>query len=151
MVADGADASKLRSRYTLKGMEPREKSSLGIDVDLACLLCYLGGPLSGALILLLEKRDVLIRFHALQSCLLFTPSFVLLPLFFLIPVPDSLPFRFLYYATGGGLVIATVAMFAWIAPAAWRMERKRLPIVGKLADKYIPDDGRAESYKISGE
>ena len=132
-------------------MEPTEKSSLGIDLDLACLLCYVAGPLSGGLMLLFEKRDVLVRFHAAQSCLLFAPSFILIPIFFLIPDPTSTIFRFLYYMTGGVLVIATLFLYAWILPAAWRLERKRLPIVGKLADRWIPDDGRSESYKITGE
>ena len=132
-------------------MEPAEKSSLGIDLDLACLLSYVAGPLSGGLMLLLEKRDVLVRFHAAQSCLLFAPSFILIPIFFLIPDPTSTIFRFLYYMTGGVLVIATLFLYVWILPAAWRLERKRLPIVGKLADRWIPDDGRSESYKITGE
>ncbi len=132
-------------------MEPREKSSLGIDVDLACVVCYIGGPLTGGLMLLLERRDLLIRFHAAQSCLLFAPSFVLLPLLFMFPAPASPALRFLYYMFAAALGIATIALFAWIVPAAWRLERKRLPIVGKLADRWIPDDGRAESYKITGE
>jgi uncharacterized membrane protein len=131
-------------------MEPEEKSSLGIDVDLACVLCYVAGPLSGGLMLLLEKRDLLIRFHAVQSCLLFAPSAVLVPLYFLLPVPDSAVFRFLYYMIGGSLVIATIVLFIWIVPAAWRMERRRLPIVGRMADGWIPDDGRAEAYNITG-
>lgn len=132
-------------------MEPRERSSLGLDVDLACLLCYVAGPVSGAVFLLLEKRDLLIRFHALQSAFLFLPSSILVPLLFMVPVPESASFQFLYYMGGGIVVIGTIALFAWIAPAAWRMERKRLPLVGRWADKYIPDDGRAESYKITGE
>jgi len=132
-------------------MEPREKSSLGIDADLACVLCYIAGPFSGALMLLLERRDVLIRFHAVQSCLLFAPSAVLIPLFFLIPLPDSSVFRFVYYMFGGLLAIGSIALLFWIVPAAWRLERKRLPIVGKMADRWIPDDGRSESYKITGE
>ena len=132
-------------------MEPGEKSSLGLDTDLACVLCYVAGPLSGGLMLLLEKRDVLIRFHAVQSCLLFAPSFVLIPIFFLIPLPNSAVFRFIYYMVGGVLILATIALYFWIVPAAWRLERKRLPIVGKMADRYVPDDGRSESYKITGE
>lgn len=133
-------------------MEPQEeKSSLGIDTDLACVLCYVAGPLSGGLMLLLEKKDVLIRFHAAQSCLLFAPSFLFIPIYFLIPLPASAAFRFIYYMIGGVLVIATLALYAWILPAAWRLERKRLPIVGKMADQWIPDDGRSESYKITGE
>jgi uncharacterized membrane protein len=132
-------------------MPSGERTSLGIDPDLACLLCYVGGPITGGLMLLLEKKDLLVRFHAVQSCLLFAPSFVLIPVFFLIPLPASAVFRFLYYMIGGGLVLATLALFAWIVPAAWRLERKRLPIVGKIADRHVPDDGRSESYKITGE
>ena len=132
-------------------MDTAEKSSLGIDVDLACLLCYVAGPVSGGLMLLLEKRDLLIRFHAMQSVFLFLPSFIVIPLFFLIPVPESPIFQFIYYAIGGGAVIATIALFAWIAPAAWRLERKRLPLAGRWADKYIPDDGRSEAYNMTGE
>ena len=133
------------------GMDTTEKSSIGLDVDLACLLCYVAGPLSGGVMLLLEKRDLLIRFHAMQSIFLFLPSFVVIPLYFLIPVPESPVFRFAYYAVGGTGVIVTIALFLWIAPAAWRLERKRLPFVGRWADKYIPDDGRSEAYNITGD
>src|SRR5262245_31128453 len=132
-------------------MAPRERTSLGIDADLACVLCYVGGPITGGLMLLLEKRDLLVRFHALQSCLLLAPSFVLIPIYFLLPMPASAVFRFMYYMIGGVLVLGTIALFAWIAPAAWRLERKRLPIVGKIVDRHVPDDGRSESYKITGE
>src|SRR5262245_23914473 len=126
-------------------MEPGEKSSLGLDTDLACVLCYIAGPLSGGLMLLLEKRDLLIRFHAAQSCLLLGPSFLLIPLYFLAGSPSTPGGRFVYYTIGGGLVVATIALFLWIVPAAWRLERKRLPVAGKLADRWIPDDGRAEA------
>ena len=70
-------------------MDSAEKSSLGLDTDLACVLCYVAGPLSGGLMLLLEKRDLLIRFHAAQSCVLFAPSFLLIPLYFLIGSPAT--------------------------------------------------------------
>jgi len=132
-------------------MEPREKSSLGIDADLACVLCYAAGPFSGALMLLLERKDVLIRFHAAQSCLLFLPSAILIPLFFLVPVPASPIIVFLYYMVGGFLGIATLALLFWIIPAAWRLERKRAFIVGRWVDRWIPDDKRSESYKITGD
>ena len=130
-------------------MEKGDRTSLGIDADLACVLCYIAGPLSGGLMLLVEKRDVLIRFHAVQSCLLLAPSFLFIPIYFLIPTPASPVFRFIYYMIGGVLILATLALYAWILPAAWRLERKRLPIVGRIADRYVPDDGRSESYKIS--
>lgn len=135
----------------MKAMAEAEKSSLGIDADLACVLCYAAGPFSGALMLLLERRDVLIRFHAAQSCLLFLPSAILIPLFFLVRVPASPVILFLYYMIGGFLGIATLALLVWIIPAAWRMERKRAFFVGRWVDRWIPDDKRSDSYKISGE
>src|SRR5688572_1584843 len=131
-------------------METREKTSLGLDADVACVASYLGGPITGGLMLLLEKRDLLVRFHAAQSCLLFGPPFLLLPIYFLLPLPASTAFRFFYYMAGGGFVIATIALFFWIVPAAYRLERKRLPVVGKMADRWIPDDGRAEAYNLTG-
>jgi len=135
----------------MKVMAEVEKSSLGIDTDLACVLCYAAGPFSGGLMLLFERRDLLIRFHAAQSCLLFLPSTILIPLFFLVPVPGSPVFLFFYYALGAFLGIGTVALLVWMIPAAYRMERKRASFVGRWVDRWIPDDKRAESYKITGE
>src|SRR5688572_5690259 len=129
-------------------METREKTSLGLDTDVACVASYLGGPITGGLMLLLEKRDLLVRFHAVQSCLLFGPPFLLLPIYFVMPLPASATFRFFYYMFGAALVLATFALFFWVVPAAWRLERKRLPVVGKMADRWIPDDGRAEAYNL---
>ena len=127
-------------------MEAGEKTSIGLDVDVACIGCYLAGPISGALMLWLEKRDLLVRFHAVQSCLLFGPSFVVIPIYFLLPSPASPGARFVYYMFGALLVLATIALFFLILPAAWRLERKRLPVVGRIADRWIPDDGRSEAY-----
>jgi uncharacterized membrane protein len=131
-------------------METEEKTSMGLDVDVACIGCYLGGPFTGALMLWLEKRDLLVRFHAAQSCLLFGPPFVLIPAYFLLPSPTSPGARFIYYVFGGLLILGTIATFFLILPAAWRLERKRLPIIGRIADRWIPDDGRAEAYDLTG-
>lgn len=130
-------------------MQGIEKTSFGLDVDLACVLCYAAGPLSGVPILLLEKKDVLVRFHALQSSLLFLPFVLFMPIFFLVPVSDAPGLRFLLYTAGGLVCIATVGVLAWIVPCAWRMERKRVPILGKLVDRWIPDEGDAEEMKAA--
>jgi uncharacterized membrane protein len=49
-----------------------EESSLHIDPNLAGALCYLLGCISGILFFVLETRNKRIRFHALQSILIFT-------------------------------------------------------------------------------
>jgi len=52
--------------------DPEGESSLHIDPNLAGALCYLLGCISGILFFVLETRNKRIRFHALQSILVFT-------------------------------------------------------------------------------
>lgn len=49
-----------------------ERSKLNIDANLAGALCYLFVCLSGLVFFLLEDQNKRIRFHALQSLLLFS-------------------------------------------------------------------------------
>lgn len=55
----------------------QERSKLNLDVNLAGALCYLFLCLSGFVFFLLETEHRRIRFHALQSLLLFSLLWVL--------------------------------------------------------------------------
>jgi uncharacterized membrane protein len=44
-----------------------EESSTGLDAHVAATLAYLAGPFSGVLILLAERTNSYVRFHAWQS------------------------------------------------------------------------------------
>ena len=44
-------------------------SSTGLDPNVAAALAYLAGPFSGLLLLLVEKHNAYVRFHAMQSIL----------------------------------------------------------------------------------
>ncbi len=60
-----------------------ERTTLGIPPNLASALAYLLAWVSGIIVLLLEKENRLVRFHAAQSILLFgalTALGVLLPI-----------------------------------------------------------------------
>ena len=48
-----------------------ERTSLGLDANLAAALSYLLGFVSGIIVLVLEKDNRFVRFHALQSVLAF--------------------------------------------------------------------------------
>ena len=48
-------------------MSPREPSSTGLDAHVAASLAYLAGPFSGVLLLLAERTNSFVRFHAWQS------------------------------------------------------------------------------------
>jgi len=53
------------------------KTSLDLDENMAGLLCYIGGWITGIIFLVLEKENKFVRFHALQSLLTFLPLSVL--------------------------------------------------------------------------
>ena len=48
-----------------------EKSSTGLDENVAGLLCYVLGWVSGLVFFLLEQENKFVRFHAIQSILVF--------------------------------------------------------------------------------
>ncbi|HEY4490597.1 MAG TPA: hypothetical protein VI958_01305 [Acidobacteriota bacterium] len=54
-----------------------EQSKLKLDPNLAGALCYLFGCLSGILFFVLETENKRIRFHALQSILIFAVLFAI--------------------------------------------------------------------------
>ncbi len=53
------------------------KSSLGIEANIAALLSYLLGLISGVIIYAVEKQSRFVRFHAMQSIVVFASFFVL--------------------------------------------------------------------------
>jgi uncharacterized membrane protein len=48
-----------------------EKSSTGLEANVAGLLCYVLGWVSGLVFVLIEKESKFVRFHALQSIYVF--------------------------------------------------------------------------------
>ena len=53
------------------------KSVFGLTENLAAALSYLFGAFSGVVVLILERENKFVRFHALQSILWFLPLMVL--------------------------------------------------------------------------
>src|SRR5260370_7468781 len=49
-----------------------EKTSTGFDANVAAALTYLVGFVTGIIFLLVEKENKFVRFHAMQSTLVFT-------------------------------------------------------------------------------
>ncbi|MBA7624734.1 hypothetical protein ES703_32146 [subsurface metagenome] len=48
-----------------------EKSSTGLDENVAGLLCYVLGWISGLVFVLIEQKSKFVRFHAIQSIYVF--------------------------------------------------------------------------------
>src|SRR3954466_11630516 len=60
------------------------KSSTGLDENIAALLSYIAGWITGLVFFLIEKDSRLVRFHAMQSLILSGGGFVVLLVFWIV-------------------------------------------------------------------
>jgi len=101
------------------------KSSLNMSENVAALIAYLFGWLSGLIIFLLEKESRFVRFHALQSLIFFGAMSLILGVLGRIPVIGWV------FAVVGG--IATFGYWIIGMIKAYQGELFRFPVVGDIA------------------
>ena len=126
---------------------PVGKSSTGLDENIAALLAYVFGWISGLIFFLIEKDSKLVRFHGMQS-LLFNVGvavlcFVLWIIFFVI--------YFIANQVAGamGALVGILGMLLWFVLAigiliawvlclvrAYQGQYFKLPIIGNFAEKF---------------
>ena len=104
-----------------------EKSSTGLPKNTAAAVSYILGPITGIIILLLEK-DPYVRFHAMQSTVVFIILFILqwVMTFTIILIP-LVPL----------LMIIGFVLWLLLIYKAWQGERWVVPILGKYAEKML--------------
>ncbi len=90
---------------------------------------YLLGFVTGIIFLLLEKQSKVVRFHAMQSTILFGGIFVINIALGFIPILGWLV----------GLLLSLVAFILWIVCMwkAFQGEMYKVPFVGELAEKQL--------------
>ena len=101
-----------------------EKSSTGLDENVAGLLCYVLGWVSGLVFFLLETENKFVRFHAIQSILVFGVITVAGIVLGWIPVI--------------GWVIGLLGFVLWVILMirAYQGVKFKLPWSGNLAEKW---------------
>ena len=107
-------------------MEEREKSSTGLEENVAGFLCYLLGFITGIVFLVLEKKSSFVRFHAMQSTITFLGLFVISIVIGFIPIIGLLVYP---------IWILSLIVWLILMVKALRGERYSLPIVGKMAEE----------------
>ena len=112
-----------------------ERSSSGLDANVAAALCYVFGFFSGILFLATEKRSRFVRFHAVQSTLAFAGLFVIQVL-----LGNLGPLK----ALNPLVWIVGIGLWAFMIYKAYLWEAFRLPVVGETAAKELekPATGR---------
>jgi uncharacterized membrane protein len=105
----------------------QEASSTGLDPNIAGLLCYLVGFITGVVFLIIEKENRFVRFHAYQSLAVFGALFVLSLAVGVIPVIGTLV----------RILLAPVCLILWIVlmVKAYQGERFKLPVAGDWAEE----------------
>ena len=103
------------------------KSSLGLDANLAACLSYVFGFITGLLFYFLEKENKFVKFHAMQSIVVFGFFFVLNMVLLIIPVIGwiLLPISW----------IASFVLWIILMIKAYQGERFKLPYAGDIAEK----------------
>jgi uncharacterized membrane protein len=117
---------------------PDESTTTGLDPHFASALAYLAGPFSGVLVLMAERRNRTVRFHAWQSIvglggLGVLVAFLILSAFASIAVSAAL-FKTLLYA-GWSLWAAWIVLWVFCMVKTYQGQQWKLPLAGDLAER----------------
>ena len=103
------------------------KSALGMEANIAALLSYLLGFISGIIFYALEKENKFVRFHAMQSMVVFAFLFILNIVARVLPI------------LGGAIstLLGIIGIVVWIILIikAYQGEYFKLPVAGDIAEK----------------
>jgi len=105
------------------------KTSLGLEENVEGALCYLLGPITGILFLVLEKESDFVKFHAMQSTVTSISLMVMSMVLTFIPCIGIL-FSILIFL--GGLLLWILGMYK-----AYQGERYKFPIFGDITEDLL--------------
>lgn len=113
-------------------------SSLRLDQNLAAMLSYLLGWVTGLIFFNLEKENEFVRFHAMQSIVTFGGFFALAALFLVLSwIPVIGVIFWLFWVVGWLWVFIALVVWVVLMVRAYRGERYRLPWIGKFAERLL--------------
>jgi uncharacterized membrane protein len=114
-------------------------SSTGLSANVAGALAYALGPITGIFFVLMEKQSRFVRFHAMQSTLVWIALIVVnVVLNVFNAVLGRIPFIGWLFALGLAMVFMLVSVALWLALMfmAFQGRQWELPIVGEHARKF---------------
>jgi uncharacterized membrane protein len=105
------------------------KTSTGIEPNVAGLLCYVLGWVSGLVFFILEKDNKFVRFHAMQSIVTFGALTVVNFILMFIPIIGWII----------SWLIGVLAFILWIVLMikAYQGQKYKLPWAGEIAEKQV--------------
>jgi len=130
------EAEQQKARMTQVG------STTGLEPNIAGLLCYLGGWITGIVFLVIEQKNKFVRFHALQSIVTFGALTIVGAFLNWIPIFG----QFISAAIG------ILAFILWILLMikAHQGDLYKVPLAGQVAEGVLPAEWR-EAKPETGE
>jgi uncharacterized membrane protein len=120
-----------------------DSPTAGMEENVAGLLCYLFGWVSGLIFLLIDKRPF-VKFHAAQSIALsicFIPVWIVYLIFSfvltMITVALHFPIGFLSFFLFPVIMLAFFITFVFCMYKAYNHEKFKLPIIGNIVEKMV--------------
>jgi uncharacterized membrane protein len=126
------------------GPGPGGKTSLGLDSNVAAMLCYLGnivccvGLVLSIIIMVTEKENRFVRFHAMQAILLFVAAIVVNIVFGVLAAVMSAAHMEIV-GLGLRIVVSLAFLVVWILVGirAYKGEWYKLPTIGDTAENIV--------------
>ncbi|MDY6834007.1 MAG: DUF4870 domain-containing protein [Chloroflexota bacterium] len=113
----------------------KKGTSTGLDPNIAGLLCYVLGWITGIVFLVLEKEDKFVRFHAIQSIITFGAiTAVLIGLGILENIPII---GILFFILQVPIMIVGFILWIILMVKAYQSEEYKLPWAGDIAAEHI--------------
>lgn len=115
----------------------------GIEENVAGLLCYLFGWISGLIFLLIDKRPF-VKFHGAQSIALSIAFFVVWVAFWIVTMILGMITALLHFPIGflmaflfPVVIIAFFIIFIFCMYKAYQHEKFKLPVIGSIVEKML--------------
>ena len=106
------------------------KTSTGMNQNVAGLLCYIAGWVTGLIFFLLEKENRFVRFHAMQSIITFGGLSALSMVLSWIPIVG-------WFFLVSVLPLVWLILWILLMIKAYQGEMFKLPVIGDIAEKNI--------------
>lgn len=115
--------------------EIKGKTSMGLEANIAGLLCYVLGWITGLVFYLLEKENKFVRFHAMQSIVSFGALTVVGIVF---SVLSAIPFiGILFWLLDILLSLLVVVLWVVLMVKAYQGQTYKLPVAGNFAEQQL--------------
>jgi len=119
--------------------KPESESSTGMSSNVAGLLCYVAGWITGIVFVVVEKKSRFVKFHAWQSIVTFgalTVVQIILSILGAIAV-GTLSFGLWQFAHVLGIIVWVITVALWIVLMllAYQGKMWKVPLAGNWAEK----------------